>query len=276
MFWPPAKPSFGSVHIGLYLATYASSGLSSFASAKSPISSIANVTASNDLLRDEALRVFVAYSSAGVVTVNLILMPVSLKNCETIESAPLGNAFSNCGFAKSSVCTTIVSGAVAGLLHGAQGRDRAPFLGVERVLVALGALEAGRAAVHARREAAGEPALAAGERGGAASRGGDAGHAEQRARSDCRSRYELPAADAGGVLLTILHLSPPSEIPCRFRSPVSQTCGELIDPCVERVKPRSCERRSRYRSSSVTLGHFAWDLDQARTPTSRMIAAVPS
>ena len=84
----------------------------SFASAKSPISSIANVTASNDALRDEALRVFVAYSSAGVVTVNLILMPVSLKNCDTIESAPLGNAFSNCGFAKSSVCTTIASGAL--------------------------------------------------------------------------------------------------------------------------------------------------------------------
>ncbi len=112
MFWPPANPSLASDHIGLYLATYESSGLSSFASAKSPISSIANVTASNDLLRDEALRVFVAYSSAGVVTVNLILMPVSLKNCDVIERAPLGNAFSNCGLAKSSVCTTIVSGAV--------------------------------------------------------------------------------------------------------------------------------------------------------------------
>ena len=82
------------------------------ASAKSPISSIANVTASNDLLRDEALRRFVLYSSAGVVSTNLILMPVSFSNCFTIESAPLGNAFSNCGRAKSSVCTTSVSGAL--------------------------------------------------------------------------------------------------------------------------------------------------------------------
>ncbi len=84
----------------------------SLASAKSPISSIANVTASKELFLDEALRVLVAYSSAGVVTVNLILMPVSLKNCETIESAPLGNGFSNCGFAKSSVCTMISFGAL--------------------------------------------------------------------------------------------------------------------------------------------------------------------
>ena len=101
----------------------------------------------------------------------------------------------------------------AGLLHRAQGRDRAPFLGVERVLVPLGALEVRRAAVHALGEAAREPALAARERRGAASRGGDAGHAEHCARPDCRSRYELPTANASGVLLTILHLSPPSEIP---------------------------------------------------------------
>ena len=84
----------------------------------------------------------------------------------------------------------------AGLLHGAQGRDRAPFLGVERVLVALGALESGRAAVHARGEAAREPALAARERGSAASCRRDAGHAQQRARSDRRTRHQLPAANA--------------------------------------------------------------------------------
>ena len=84
----------------------------SFASAKSPVSSIANVTASNELFLDDALRRLVLYSSAGVVKTNLILIPVSFSNCFTIERLPFGYAFSNCGFAKSSVCTMRVSGAV--------------------------------------------------------------------------------------------------------------------------------------------------------------------
>ena len=184
----------------------------SFASAKSPVSSIANVTASNELFFDDALRRLVLYSSAGVVKTNLILIPVSFSNCFTIERLPFGNAFSNCGFAKSSVCTMSVSGAVAGLLHRPERRDRAAFLGVERVLVALRALEAGRAAVHARGEVAREAALGAVRERGTARGRGDA-RGEQRARSHCRSGNQLPAADTAGFLLTILHLSPPSEIP---------------------------------------------------------------
>ena len=111
---------------------------------------MADVTTSKLPFFVEALRRFVWYSSAGVGLDELDLDPGLLLEQLRRSTAPaFGPTASRTAAGEVERLHDERVGCRAVLRHLAQRRDRAPLLGVERVLVALGTGEAHRAAVHA-------------------------------------------------------------------------------------------------------------------------------
>ena len=177
----------------------------------------------------ETLRRFSWYSEAGSVSTNLILMPVSSSNSATCDWRALGEALLELRPGEVQHLDDERVGRLAVRLQRAQALDRATLLGVERVLVALGALETDGAAVHAW----GKPLLQ-----GFAARGRTCGARLGRRR--CRRVVVVTAASRQPQQTETGSTRAADEPPAAdLLTPGLGACGRLflVDPLVELAHP---------------------------------------